>query len=185
MADEEIEKEEEESEDVSAPEGNVKRKILIYLIPAIILIGIAVGSVVIFFTKVNNNVPQNYDIITQKNADGSGETSTVFYTFPEITANLRTSSGVFEQIRIKLNIELSSVDDIQSITVLTPRINDIIISHLVELTPEEVSGSEGFYALKNELLHRINLIISPVSLLNLNITSLDIQITDALEKQED
>jgi flagellar basal body-associated protein FliL len=82
-------------------------------------------------------------------------------------------------------MELSSVDEIQTITTLTPRINDIIISHLVEITPEEISGSEGIYALKSELLHRINLVISPVILRNLNITSIDVQITDALEKQED
>ena len=183
MAEEEIDN--EETEDMPVPENGMKRKILLYLIPAIIVIGIAVGSIVVYFTKVNNDTPKNYDVITQKNADGSGESSTVFYTFPEISANLRTSSGVFERVRLKLNMELSSVDEIQTITALAPRINDIIISHLVEITPEEISGSEGIYALKSELLHRINLMISPVILRNLNITSIDVQITDALEKQED
>jgi len=187
MADEETEneKENEELEGDALPEKGMKKKILIYLILAIIIIGAGVGGVVTYFTSVNKDTPQEYDIVTRKTADGSGEISTVFYSLPELSANLRTSSGVFETVRIKLTLELSSVEDITTITSMISRINDIIIGHLVEITAEEISGSEGFYALKTELLHRINLMVSPVNVLNLNIKDLNIQITDALERQED
>ena len=188
MAEEEREDkdiEADETEGDIVPEKGMKKKILIYLVLAIIVIGAGVGGIVTYFTSVNKDTSQAYDIITRKNADGSGETSTVFYSLPELSANLRTSSGVFETVRIQLNLELSSVEDISMITSMSSRINDIIIGHLVEITAEEISGSEGFYALKTELLHRINLMISPVTILNLNIKNLDIQITDALERQED
>ena len=175
----------EEQEETSLPEKGVKRKILMYLIPAIVLIGVGVGAVSVFFTSVGNDNDLNYDVVTQKGADSSGDIVTVFYSLPEIKANLRTSIGIFETIRIKVNLELSSVEDITTINSMIPRINDIITTHLVELTPEEVSGAEGFYALKTELLYRTNLIVAPVKVLNLNIKSLDIQVTDTLERQED
>lgn len=174
-----------ETEDIILPEKGMKKKIILYLLPAIIIIGIVVGLIVTYFTKVSTNNNSDYDIVSQKNADGSGVTSTVFYTLPEISAKLRTSSGIFETVRIKINLELSSVNDISTISALMPRINDIILGHLVEITSEEISGSEGFYALKTELLHRINLMVSPIKILNLNIKDLNIQITDALDKQED
>lgn len=187
MADEEIDedKETEELEGDALPEKGMKKKILIYLILAIIIIGAGVGGIVTYFTSVNKDTPHEYDVITHKNADGSGETSTVFYSLPELSVNLKTSSGVYETVRIKLTLELSSVEDIAMITSMISRINDIIIGHLVEITAEEISGSEGFYALKTELLHRINLMTSPVNVLDLNIKDLNIQITDDLERQED
>jgi len=176
---------EDEQEETSLPEKGVKRKILMYLIPAIVLIGVGVGAVSVFFTSMGDDSELNYDVVTQKNADNSGESVTVFYSLPELKTNLRTSIGVFETIRIKINLELSSVEDIKTINSMMSRINDIITTHLVELAPEEVSGAEGFYALKTELLYRINLMTAPVKVLNLNIKNLDIQVTDTLERQED
>ena len=183
MADEDIE--DGETENVPLPESGMKKKILLYLIPAIVLIGIGVGAVAIFFTNVGNDEEVDYDVVTTKNTDGSGDHTTVFYTLPELSSRLRTSSGVFETVRMKLNLELPTVEDIATINAMLPRINDILISHVSELTPEEVSGAEGFYALKSELLHRINLIVSPIKIINLNIKDLNVEITDTLEKQED
>ena len=183
MAEDDLE--EEELEDVPIPEKGMKKKILLYLIPAIVLIGVGVGAVSVFFTSVGDEKSFEYDVVSHKNADNSGESVTVFYSLPELKANLRTSIGVFETISMKINLELSSVEDITLINSMMPRIQDIVTTHLVELTPEEVSGAEGFYALKTELLYRINLMVAPVKVLNLNIKSLDIQVTDTLERQED
>ena len=185
MAEDELEDGEISEEEISQPEKGLKKKILLYLIPAIVLIGIGVGFIAVFFTKVGNDKPLPYDVVTQKNPDGSGESTTVFYTLPEFSADLRTSNDVIETIRLKLNLELPSVETIAVIDGLMPRLNDIIIAHLTELTPEEVSGSEGFYALKTELLYRINLMIAPVKILNLNIKDLNIVITEMPDKQED
>lgn len=181
MADTDVDDDEEE---VPLPDKGMKKKILMYLIPAIILIGIVVGVIVVFFMKVKNSDDASYSVITQKDSSGANKT-TVFYTLPEFSVKLRTSGDVFETVRIKLNLELNSVEDISTVDSMMPRLNDIIVAHLVELTPEEVSGVEGFYALKTELLNRINLMISPVQVSNLNIKDLNIQITDDLNKEED
>lgn len=172
-----IDEDDEENEDASLPEQGMKKKVLVYLIPIIIVIGAVVGLGLFFFSNANKKGQQNYDVVSQKSEDGSKVT--VFYTLPEFTANLRTSSGIYETIRIKLNLELPSVNDIPQIEGMMPRINDIILGHLSELSPEEVSGAEGLFALKEELLYRINLMVSPQKVSNLNIKSLDIKINDA------
>ncbi len=172
-----IDDDEEENEEASLPESGMKKKVLVYLVPIIIVIGAIVGLGLFFFSNVSKQGQQNYDIISQKGEDGNK--ITVFYTLPEFKANLRTSSGIYETIRIKLNLELPSVDDIPLIEGMMPRINNIILGHLSELSPEEVAGAEGLFALKEELLYRINLMVSPQKVSNLNIKSLDIKITDA------
>lgn len=180
MVDDDIEN--EDAEEVVLPEKGMKKKIILYLVPAIVIIGLIVGLIVTYFTNVSTGNQTEYDVVSQKNADGSGEQTTVFYTLPEISATLRTSNDVFETVRIRINLELSSVNDVAVISGLMPRINDIIIGHLVEITADEISGSEGFYALKTELLHRVNLVVSPMTVLNLNIKDLNIQVINALDE---
>ena len=67
------------------------------------------------------------------------------------------------------------MEDIKTIEILTPKINDVVLSHIIELSPEEVQGSTGLYWLKEELLYRLNLVTAPIKINNLNIRSLEIQ----------
>lgn len=153
-----------------------KKKFLIFILPVLIVIGLVVSFITVFSQKTNSD-GANYDVVTQSITDGSGSTEkvTVLYTLPELTGRLRTSSGTPETVKLKINIELSSVDDIKTVEKLQPRINDTLLSHLVELTPDEISGSDGLYWLKEEMLYRVNLILAPIKVSNLNIKTLDIQ----------
>ena len=60
------------------------------------------------------------------------------------------------------------MEDVQIVQGLMPKIVDAVIAHTIELTPDEISGSNGLYWLREELLYRINLIVSPVVVANLN-----------------
>ena len=60
------------------------------------------------------------------------------------------------------------MEDIQIVEGLMPKIVDAVIAHTNELTPDEISGSNGLYWLREELLYRSNLIVSPVVVANLN-----------------
>ena len=42
-----------------------------------------------------------------------------------------------------------------------PRLQDMFQSFLRELRPEDLSGSQGSYQLRMEILRRVNLVISP------------------------
>lgn len=151
-----------------------KRKFLIFILPVLIVIGLVVSFVAVFSKKVNSD-NLNYDLVTQSGEDGSAEKITVLYTLPELAARLRTDNGASITAKIRISIELPSVEDLKTVEKLQPRINDTLLSHLVGLTPDEIAGSDGLYWLKEEMLYRINLVVAPVKVGNLNIKTLDIQ----------
>lgn len=163
---------EEQEEEIVKPFN--KKKVLLYVLPIVIVIGLVV-SFIIVFTKKDVNLDGEYSIVSNSSEEGSASTITVFYSLPELTANLRSSNGNSSTVKLKLSIELSSVDDIKTIEALLPRINDTLLAHIVELTPDELSGSNGLYNLKKELLYRINLVTAPIQISNLNFKTFDIQ----------
>lgn len=153
-----------------------RKKVLIFLLPALIVIGIAVG---LFFTFNHSSGPVdkgNYSVVTRPGAtaDAAAEVI-VFYDLPEITANVRNEDGTIEQAKMKINLELSSVNDVLTVDGYTPKLVDAIIAHTSELSRNEISGSSGLYWLKEELLYRINLIVSPIKVNNVNFKNFEIK----------
>ena len=151
-----------------------KKKVLLYVLTIVVIIGLLVSFIIVFTKKDSNGLDGEYSIVSSSE-DGANDSVTVLYSLPELATNLQNSAGDTISVKLKLNIELSSVDDITSIEALLPRINDTLLAHIVELTPEELSGSNGLYNLKKELLHRINLLTSPIKVSDLNFKNFDIQ----------
>lgn len=148
-----------------------RKKIMVLLLPLLIVIGISVG---IFFAMNNkyDSLRGSYDIIQyDKNNDDS---VTVFYDLPEFKASLDGKDAPRE-LRLKITLELSSIEDLKMVEVLTPRLTDAMLGHIVELRADEVEGSSGLYWLKEELLYRFNLVTSPVKITGLNFSVFELQ----------
>lgn len=154
-----------------------RKKILIFLLPALIVIGIAVGFYHTFGSKSQDEANLNYSVVEKPQIEGdkSLKKLVIFYDLPEITTQVKTNNGSQESVKIKINIELSKIEDVKTIDGLLPKFNDIIIEHTSELTTDEISGSNGLYWLKEELLYRINLVASPIKVENLNFKNFEIQ----------
>lgn len=152
-----------------------KKKVLLYVLPIVVVIGLLVSFIIVFAKKDDNSLNGEYSVVSANGENGESDKIAVLYSLPELNANLHNSNGDTISVKLKLNIELSSVDDITSIEALLPRINDTLLAHIIELTPDEVSGSNGLYNLKKELLHRINLLTSPIKVSDLNFKNFDIQ----------
>lgn len=163
-----------DSEDDEKNEEKVSRKkVLLYLVPVLVVIGLAVGLHYIFNKERSGNI--NYSVVTTPGEeDGSPAGITVFYDLPEINARLK-SPGKGKVATLKINLELSNVEDARQIDAFLPRINDAILSHTIELTEEEISGASGLYWLKEELLYRINLLIAPIRVNNINFKNFELQ----------
>ena len=173
-----IDQEDDLDREESSDEQNNKnrKKMLIILIPVLIVIGLSVG----FYYVFNRNyspTPNNYNVLTNiEEQDGTkSEKTTVFYDLPEITSVLKSSDSIKKTIKLKLNLELSNIEDTKTVEILSPKIKDAVLAHTIELTPEEISGSAGLYWLKQELLYRINLIVAPLKVNDLNFTTFEIQ----------
>lgn len=163
---------ENEDEAEAKPQIN-RKKMLIFILPVLIVIGLSVGFYYVF-NRDYRGPEAAYNVVKKGSAADGNESITVFYDLPGLSVKLRSNSPDKEMLRLQLNIELSDIQDIPTIEALTPKINDIILSHIIELTPEEVQGSAGLYWLKEELLYRLNLITDPIKISGLNIKSLEI-----------
>lgn len=148
-----------------------RKKIMILLLPLLIVIGISVG---IYFSLNNSydSLSDNYNIV-QYSKD-SPENITVFFDLPEIKTTVKGKDGPHE-LRLKLNLELSGIEDLKVVEALTSRLNDMVLSHTIELNFNEVTGSAGLYWLKEELLYRLNLTAAPVKIKNLNFSVFELQ----------
>ncbi len=110
--------------------------------------------------------PKPHKKADEKGKDGKspiseGPDGVVYYTMPDITANMQTADGKPGYIKLKLAFELPDAAAADEIEPNAPRLNDMFQTFLRELRPEDLSGSAGSYQLRMEILRRVNLVIAP------------------------
>lgn len=166
-------------EDIEVQNKISRKKILIFIIPVLVVIGLAVGMFYVFNRGYDSSAT-NYSVVKNVvDENGSAvQQVTVFYDLPEINARLKDERNINQSVKMKISLELARVEDIPTVEKMLPRINDAVIAHTIELTPAEISDASGLYWLKEELLYRINLLISPVKATNLNFKNFEIQSPD-------
>lgn len=96
-----------------------------------------------------------------KSPVSEGPDGVVFYTMPDLVANIQTADGRPTFLKLKLAFELPDKDTADAIEPNAPRLNDMFQTFLRELRPEDLNGSQGAYQLRAELLKRVNLVIAP------------------------
>lgn len=90
-----------------------------------------------------------------------GPDGVVFYTLPDVVVNMQTADGRPTFLKLKLTFELPSEDVAETIGPNMPRLQDMFQTFLRELRPEDLSGSQGSFRLRQEIQRRVNLVIAP------------------------
>ncbi|MBX3483266.1 flagellar basal body-associated FliL family protein [Phenylobacterium sp.] len=90
-----------------------------------------------------------------------GPDGVVFYTMPDVVVNMQTADGKPTFLKLKLTLELPDEGAVDELDPNMPRLQDMFQTFLRELRPEDLSGSQGSYQLRMEILRRVNLVISP------------------------
>lgn len=90
---------------------------------------------------------------------------------PAVTANLDSGDGGTIYVKMAANVELQGRQDSATLQGVIPQIQDIFQTYLHETRPEELHGS-GFYRLKEALLRRLRIALSPLNVTNIYITEL-------------
>lgn len=161
----------EDIEELSDSSQTKRKKLMILLLPIVVVIGLSVGLYFAFNSGLDSK-GANLNVV-QYNKD-SNEGATVFYDLPEIKVDVKGKDRK-HQLRMKINIELSSVDDILVVQAMASRLTNAVLNHTIELYIEEIEGSTGLYWLKEELLYRFNLVASPVKIKNLNFSVFELE----------
>jgi flagellar FliL protein len=90
-----------------------------------------------------------------------GPDGVVFYTLPDVVVNMQTADGRPTFLKLKLTFELPDEHVAETIGPNMPRLQDMFQTFLRELRPEDLSGSQGSFRLRQELQRRVNLVIAP------------------------
>ncbi len=90
-----------------------------------------------------------------------GPDGVTFYTIPDVVVNMQTADGRPTFLKLKLTLELPEDTEADALTENMPRLQDMFQTFLRELRPEDLSGSQGSYQLRMEILRRVNLVMSP------------------------
>ena len=90
-----------------------------------------------------------------------GPDGVLFYTLPDVVVNMQTADGRPTFLKLKLTLELPDQDAVDALEPNMPRLQDMFQTFLRELRPEDLSGSQGSYQLRMEILRRVNLVIAP------------------------
>ena len=90
-----------------------------------------------------------------------GPDGEVYYTLPDLIVNIQSPDGRNTFLKLKLTLELPDHEAAETIAPNTPRLNDMFTTFLRELRPEDLSGSQGTYQLRMEILRRVNLVAAP------------------------
>ena len=90
-----------------------------------------------------------------------GPEGVVYYTMPDLVVNIQSPDGRPTYLKLKLTLELPDAETADVLGPATPRLNDMFTTFLRELRPEDLSGSQGTYQLRMEILRRVNLVAAP------------------------
>ncbi len=90
-----------------------------------------------------------------------GPDGVVFYTMPAIVVNMQTADGRPTFLKLKLTFELADAEAVDVLDPNMPRLMDMFQNFLRELRPEDLTGSQGSYQLRVEILRRVNLVVAP------------------------
>jgi flagellar FliL protein len=162
-------------------EGAAKKKppMMLIIIGAAVLVLLLGGGAAAYFLFLAPHKPASAEHakakkVAKKDGDkkddktgaqvSDGPDGVVFYTPPDIVVNMQTADGRPTFLKLKLTFELPDHDTADTLDQNMPRLQDMFQTFLRELRPEDLSGSEGSYQLRMELLRRVNLVIGPAKI---------------------
>jgi len=90
-----------------------------------------------------------------------GPDGVLFYTMPDVVVNMQSADGRPTFLKLKLTLEMPDQETVEALEPNMPRLQDMFQTFLRELRPEDLSGSQGSYQLRMEILRRVNLVIAP------------------------
>jgi flagellar FliL protein len=152
-----------------APSGSKRRLILIAA--PVALIGIGAG---VWFSGI---VPRllGSQKAEQASAEPAKAQAPIFIELPEMVANLNSNPHRPSYVKLLARIEVAKQEDVERVKAAMPRLQDLFLTYLREMRPEELRGSAGSYRLREELLSRANLAAAPARITDVLFTQMLIQ----------
>ncbi len=134
----------------AAPEKS-KKKLFLYGGAGLGVLLLLIGGYFMFFSG-------------GKPADKVEVVKLVYFDLPEMTVNLAATSERPQYLRVKVTLEMADSKTQDAVKTAMPRVVDAFQVHLRELRAVDLEGSAGLYRLREELMRRINVAITPAKI---------------------
>lgn len=148
----------EETEGEAPAKKGGKKKLIMIIVGAILVLAIGGGAGAYFMGMFDAPAPMEGEEMVEPAAP---KVEYKYYDMPEMLINLQADSGQVRYLKLLVSVEYEAGIDPAVVISAQTQIEDLFQTYLRELTPTELQGSMGVFRLREELLKRINLIISP------------------------
>lgn len=167
----EAEKPKEEAATPAEPSKAGGKRKLILLAAPILLLGIGGG---LWFTGTLPHLI-GMDHAKQVAAEAEKPPTPIYIDLPEIIANLNSNPQRPSYVKISARVEVLKPEDAERVKAAMPRLQDLFLTYVREMRPEELRGSAGTYRLREELLARANLATAPAHVVDVLFSQMLIQ----------
>jgi flagellar FliL protein len=145
----------------SAPKPGGKKKLILIALPVLLigaLAGLWFGGILPPLFGMGGTTAEAAATAPQAPAPAP---QPAFIDLPDIVANLNAPGRRPGLVRLRARIEVSRAEDVPVVTAAMPRLVDLFTTYLREVRPEELRGSAGSQRLREELIARASIAISP------------------------
>ncbi len=154
-------------EEGAAPKKGGKKKLVLLAVP-LLLVGVGAGlwfggilpPLLGMGPKEEAHDPKAKPGELKPEAEAKAKVP-VFVDIPELVANLNVGQRRSSFVKLKAKIEIARAEDQPAVVAAMPRLQDMFTTYLREMRPEELRGSAGTYRLREELIARANIAVSP------------------------
>lgn len=166
------ENEEGEDGDSDGEAAGGKGKLILFIaVPLILLIGAGAG---LYFTGMLDSLIGKKETKQEIELDEFGQPieqgkndgilGPAFLEVPSMIVNLNSSDGTARYLRLSVQLELKSLNEVDKVQEVLPRVVDQFQTYLRELRIQDLRGSAGIYRLQMELLWRVNQAAYPIEI---------------------
>jgi flagellar FliL protein len=99
----------------------------------------------------------------------------IYVDLPEIITNLNSNPQRPNYVKLTARLEVRRAEDVERLKVAMPHLQDLFLTYIREMRPQELRGSAGTYRLREELIARANLAAAPARITDVLFTQMLIQ----------
>ncbi len=152
-----------------APASGIKRRLIVFGAP-VALAGLGSG---LWFSGV---VPGLLGIRHDSPAtEPEAPSQPIYVDLPELITNLNNNSPRTSYVKLVVRLEVRRQPDVERVKAAMPRLQDLFLTYIREMRPQELRGSTGTYRLREELMARANLAAAPAKITDVLFTQMLIQ----------
>ena len=166
----EAEKPSEEEAPPEASKSGGKLKLILLAAP-ILLLGVGAG---LWFTGTLPHL-LGMDRAAQAAAEAAKPPTPIYIDLPEIIANLNSNPQRPSYVKLTARVEVLKPEDVDKVKAAMPKLQDLFLTYIRDMRPEDLRGSAGTYRLREELIARANLAAAPARITDVLFTQMLIQ----------